>query len=50
MFKYYLLHGSFEPLPSIETVQFRGEPGVVTYQLSQVQSDNTRFVTYEVFL
>lgn len=29
--------------------QFRNEPGVVTYQLSQVDEDSTQFVTYEKF-
>lgn len=29
--------------------QFRSEPGVVTYQLSQIEGDNTQFVTYEKF-
>ena len=29
--------------------QFRSEPGVVTYQLSQLEEDNTQFVTYEKF-
>jgi quinol monooxygenase YgiN len=29
--------------------QFRGEPGVITYQLSQLREDNTQFVTYEKF-
>ncbi|MCD9019202.1 putative quinol monooxygenase [Parachryseolinea silvisoli] len=29
--------------------QFRGEPGVVTYQLSQLEADSTQFVTYEKF-
>jgi quinol monooxygenase YgiN len=29
--------------------QFRGEPGVVTYQLSQLEEDSTQFVTYEKF-
>lgn len=29
--------------------QFRSEPGVVTYQLSQVEDDDTKFVTYEKF-
>lgn len=29
--------------------QFRSEPGVVNYQLSQLADDNTRFVTYEKF-
>lgn len=28
---------------------FRGEPGVITYQLSQLESDETKFVTYEKF-
>lgn len=29
--------------------QFRGEPGVINYQLSQLADDSTRFVTYEKF-
>lgn len=29
--------------------QFRSEPGVVNYQLSQLQDDRTQFVTYEKF-
>jgi quinol monooxygenase YgiN len=29
--------------------QFRSEPGVINYQLSQLQEDSTRFVTYEKF-
>ena len=29
--------------------KFRSEPGVITYQLSQLESDNTQFVTYEKF-
>lgn len=29
--------------------QFRSEPGVVTYQLSQLEDDNTQFVTFEKF-
>jgi quinol monooxygenase YgiN len=29
--------------------QFRREPGVVTYQLSQLLSEDTKFVTYEKF-
>lgn len=29
--------------------QFRSEPGVVNYQLSQLNSDQTQFVTYEKF-
>ncbi|GAO44680.1 putative quinol monooxygenase [Flavihumibacter petaseus] len=29
--------------------EFRSEAGVINYQLSQLQSDNTQFVTYEKF-
>lgn len=29
--------------------QFRSEPGVITYQLSQLKDDDTQFVTYEKF-
>lgn len=29
--------------------QFRSEPGVVTYQLSQLEEDHTQFVTFEKF-
>ncbi|MBO9611450.1 MAG: antibiotic biosynthesis monooxygenase [Dyadobacter sp.] len=29
--------------------RFRGEPGVINYQLSQLADDSTRFVTYEKF-
>jgi len=29
--------------------QFRSEPGVINYQLSQLQDDKTKFVTYEKF-
>jgi quinol monooxygenase YgiN len=29
--------------------QFRGESGVINYQLSQLEEDSTRFVTYEKF-
>jgi quinol monooxygenase YgiN len=29
--------------------QFRSEPGVVTYQLSQLENDKTQFVTFEKF-
>jgi quinol monooxygenase YgiN len=28
---------------------FRSEPGVVTYQLSEIEGDGTRFLTYEKF-
>lgn len=40
---------NFKRTYHIAMPQFRGEPGVVTYQLSQVQGDDTRFVTYEKF-
>jgi len=29
--------------------QFRSEPGVINYQLSQLEEDGTQFVTYEKF-
>ena len=29
--------------------QFRSEPGVINYQLSQLEADSTQFVTYEKF-
>ncbi len=29
--------------------KFRGEPGVINYQLSQLKDDSTQFVTYEKF-
>jgi quinol monooxygenase YgiN len=29
--------------------QFRQEPGVIAYQLSQLETDSTQFVTYEKF-
>lgn len=29
--------------------QFRSEPGVINYQISQLESDSNRFVTYEKF-
>lgn len=29
--------------------RFRSEPGVINYQLSQLEEDSTRFVTYEKF-
>lgn len=29
--------------------KFRSEPGVINYQLSQLEADSTRFVTYEKF-
>ena len=29
--------------------QFRSEPGVINYQLSQLEEDSSQFVTYEKF-
>lgn len=29
--------------------EFRSEPGVVTYQLTQIKEDDTKFITYEKF-
>ncbi len=29
--------------------KFRSEPGVITYQLSQLEEDATQFVTFEKF-
>lgn len=39
----------FKDLYHIAMPQFRSEPGVVTYQLSEIDGDDTRFVTYEKF-
>ena len=39
----------FKDVYHIAMPQFRGEPGVVTYQLSQFEEDDTQFVTYEKF-
>ncbi|WAC12469.1 putative quinol monooxygenase [Dyadobacter pollutisoli] len=41
--------GNFKKVYHTAMPQFRGEPGVVTYQLSQLEEDSTRFVTYEKF-
>jgi quinol monooxygenase YgiN len=40
---------TFKNVYHIAMPQFRSEPGVVTYQLSQLEGDGTRFVTYEKF-
>lgn len=39
----------FKSLYHIAMPAFRNEPGVVTYQLSQVSGDQTKFITYEKF-
>ena len=39
----------FKELYHTAMPQFRGEPGVINYQLSQLQEDSTQFVTYEKF-
>ena len=39
----------FKDVYHIAMPQFRSEPGVVTYQLSQFEEDDTQFVTYEKF-
>lgn len=39
----------FKDLYHITMPQFRSEPGVVTYQLSEIDGDETQFVTYEKF-
>ncbi|NUY81661.1 antibiotic biosynthesis monooxygenase [Flavobacterium sp. MAH-1] len=39
----------FKDTYHIAMPQFRSEPGVVTYQLSQVEGDGTLFVTFEKF-
>lgn len=39
----------FKDTYHIAMPQFRSEPGVVTYQLSEVEGDGTLFVTYEKF-
>jgi len=41
--------GQFQSVYHTAMPQFRGEPGVVNYQLSQVEEDSTQFVTYEKF-
>lgn len=40
---------NFKSIYSKALPEFRNEPGVVTYQLSQVEADSTQFVTYEKF-
>jgi putative intracellular protease/amidase/quinol monooxygenase YgiN len=39
----------FKDTYHIAMPQFRSEPGVVTYQLSEIEGDQTQFVTYEKF-
>ena len=39
----------FKDVYHVAMPQFRGEPGVVTYQLSALEEDDTQFVTYEKF-
>ncbi len=41
--------GRFKELYHTAMPQFRSEPGVINYQLSQLEEDSTRFVTYEKF-
>ncbi|MBO9204311.1 MULTISPECIES: antibiotic biosynthesis monooxygenase [Niastella] len=40
---------TFRNVYHIAMPQFRSEPGVITYQLSQLEEDDTQFVTYEKF-
>ncbi|WET01761.1 antibiotic biosynthesis monooxygenase family protein [Flavobacterium sp. YJ01] len=40
---------NFKDTYHIAMPQFRSEPGVVTYQLSEIDGDETQFVTYEKF-
>ncbi|QSB28630.1 antibiotic biosynthesis monooxygenase [Flavobacterium sp. CLA17] len=40
---------NFRKLYHIAMPQFRSEPGVVTYQLSQAEKDATQFITFEKF-
>ncbi len=40
---------NFKDTYHIAMPQFRSEPGVVTYQLSEIEGDETQFVTYEKF-
>jgi len=40
---------NFKHTYHIAMPQFRSEPGVVTYQLSEIEDDSPRFVTYEKF-
>ncbi|MGF6925284.1 quinol monooxygenase YgiN [Chitinophaga sp. W2I13] len=41
--------GNFKEVYHTAMPQFRSEPGVINYQLSQLEEDSTRFVTYEKF-
>ncbi|WP_343674501.1 antibiotic biosynthesis monooxygenase family protein [Chitinophaga sp.] len=41
--------GRFKEVYHTAMPQFRSEPGVINYQLSQLEEDSTRFVTYEKF-
>lgn len=41
--------GTFKEVYHRAMPQFRGEPGVINYQLSQLEEDSTQFVTYEKF-
>lgn len=41
--------GNFRKVYHTAMPQFRSEPGVINYQLSQFENDSTRFVTYEKF-
>lgn len=40
---------NFKDTYSIAMPQFRSEPGVITYQLSEIEGDTTQFVTFEKF-
>lgn len=40
---------NFKDKYKIAMPQFRSEPGVITYQLSEIEGDETQFVTYEKF-
>jgi putative intracellular protease/amidase/quinol monooxygenase YgiN len=40
---------NFRDTYHIAMTQFRSEPGVVTYQLSEIEGDGTHFVTFEKF-
>jgi quinol monooxygenase YgiN len=41
--------GIFKEVYHAAMPQFRSEPGVINYQLSQLEEDSTQFVTYEKF-
>ena len=40
---------NFKDVYHVAMPQFRSEPGVVTYQLSELEDDKTQFVTFEKF-